>query len=310
MRRGPDRESPQSLEAFGEVLYPEDAQEPILAKPVRDAMMEWLTEIWAQDELAAVGLKPRQKALFTGPAGVGKTTLAHHLAARLKLPLVVVRSDRLIDSWIGSTGRNIGHLFDLAAATSEKVVLLLDEFDSLGLKRRSATQGAEDERNSSVNALLQRMENHDGFLIATSNRGADIDEAIWRRFDLQIRLALPAQRERELILTRYLNPFVLDPNTMQDFAAAFNDAAPALMRQFCEGLKRQLVIGPKVGWDMDKKAVFGRLVAAVGPHPDLERPRLWRRGADDPIVELLPWPFPKKELTRSTKLSISRASTG
>src|SRR5713226_7304836 len=96
------RTPPRSFEEFGEVLYPDAAQEPILAKPVRDALTEWLTEIWAGDELKAVGLKPRQKALFTGPPGSGKTILAHHLAARLKLALVCVRSDRLIDSYIGS----------------------------------------------------------------------------------------------------------------------------------------------------------------------------------------------------------------
>ena len=284
------RTPPQSFEQFGEVLYPDMAQEPILAKPVRDALTEWLTEIWAAEELEAVGLKPRQKALFTGPPGGGKTTLAHHLAARLKLPLVSVRSDRLIDSYIGSTGRNIGALFDLAAR-SEKVVLFIDEFDSLGLKRRKAQQGAEDERNASVNALLQRMEQYDGFLIAASNMADAIDEAIWRRFDIQIILALPGQSERERILARYLAPFKLPLGEMAELAQAFAEASPALMRQFCEGLKRQLIVGPKVGWEMERDSVFARLLASVGPHPDLPRPRLWQRGARDPSVAGLTWPL-------------------
>lgn len=284
----------KAFEDFGDVLYPDEAQEPILPKAVRDALTEWLTEIWASDELKAVGLKPRQKALFTGPPGGGKTTLAHHLAARLKLPLVCVRSERLIDAYVGSTGRNIGSLFDLAAA-SEQTVIFIDEFDSLGLKRRSATQGAEDERNGSVNVLLQRMEHYDGFLIAASNRGADIDEAIWRRFDIQINLGLPGQPERVRILARYLAPYVIPPAELDPLAASFNEASPALMRQFCEGLKRQLIIGPKVGWDMERGAVFARLIAAVGPHPDLSRPRLWARGANDTAVGMLTWPLQSTE---------------
>lgn len=283
------------LEDVGEVLYPDEAQEPILARPVRDALSEWLTEIWAADELKAVGLKPRQKALFTGPPGGGKTTLAHHLAARLKLPLVVVRSDRLIGPYVGETDQRIGQLFDVAGASEEKAVLFFDEFDSLGLKRRGSQQSGDDSRNSMVNTLLQRMERYDGFMIAASNRADALDEAIWRRFDIQIILALPGQDERERILARYLAPFVLAADPLTDLAAAFLKASPALMRQFCEGLKRQLVIGPKVGWDMDKRRVFARLLAAVGPHPDLERPRLWHRGADDAAVELLPWPLVAEE---------------
>jgi SpoVK/Ycf46/Vps4 family AAA+-type ATPase len=289
------RHPPRSFEEFGEVLYPDMAQEPILAKPVRDALTEWLTEIWAADELKAVGLKPRQKALFTGPPGGGKTTLAHHLAARLKLALVSVRSDRLIDKYIGSTGQNIGGLFDLAAK-SEPVVLFIDEFESLGLKRRKAQQGAEDERNASVNTLLQRMEQYDGFLIAASNMADAIDEAIWRRFDLQIIIAMPGQSERERILARYLAPYKLDEAELSALAESFAESSPALMRQFCEGLKRQLIIGPRVGWDMERDRVFARLLAAVGPHPDLPRPRLWHRGINDPAVSELVWPLTAPEV--------------
>lgn len=281
---------PTSLEDFGELLYPHEAEEPILSRPVRGALMEWITEIRAKEELAEVGLKPRTKALFTGPPGVGKTTLAHHLAARLQLPLVVVRTDRLIDAYIGSTGRNIGALFDIASA-AEPSVLLIDEFDSLGFQRRGAQQGADDERNNSINTLLQRLERYDGFLIATTNRDDTIDTAIWRRFDMQIAIQMPGPFERERILERYLAPYRIPPEPMALLAQSFAEGAPALMRQFCEGLKRQLVIGPKVGWDMDRERVIARMIAAVAPHPSLPQPRLWRLGPRDPAVADLPWPL-------------------
>ena len=288
-----DRYGQPKPEDFGDVLLPSEAAEPILGKRVRDLLMDWLTEIWAEQEMVAAKLKPRKRALMDGPPGVGKTTLAHHLAARLGLPMLAVRPERLIDSWLGSSGRNIGALFDLAASLKDPIVLFLDEFDAVASKRRQSTrQGAEDERNAWVNTLLQRIEKHNGFLIAATNFGSDIDPAIWRRFHIHMTLDMPGQFERERILARYLDPYGLPKNALKLLAEACETASPALIREFCEGLKRHLVIGPKVGWDMSRGAAVGRIVESVKPHRDQGKPRLWSHAADDDAVRAMPWPLP------------------
>jgi SpoVK/Ycf46/Vps4 family AAA+-type ATPase len=294
----PVRSHQPTLQDFGDLFEPSEAAEPILARPVRGALTEWLTEIWAKDELSAVGIAPRRKAIFDGVPGVGKTTLAHHLSARLGLAMLAVRPDRLISQWCGETARNIGALFDLikmdaADKDAAPVVLFLDEFDAVAHKRKESRQASDDERNAYINTLLQRIEQHDGFLIAATNFGASIDQAIWRRFDIHITLALPGQPERERILARYLLPFGIPKEPLRLLAESFETASPALMRAFCENLKRQIVIGPKLKSDMRKGPVIERLITSVHPHPDLGKPRLWSLAGKDDAIRAMPWPLPK-----------------
>jgi SpoVK/Ycf46/Vps4 family AAA+-type ATPase len=286
------------LAKFGELMWPRDAAEPILARNVRDALTAWLTEIMSADDLAALGVKPRQRALFDGPPGVGKTTMAHHLAARIGVPMLPIQPDRLVSKYVGETGQNIGDLFQAATAgvTDDRghslpVLLFFEEFDSVaGTRSGEATGGADRERNAIVNVLLQRIEAYRGFLIAATNMAGAIDSAIWRRFDYHITLSLPGLEERERILARYLAPLSLSPNEIEGLAISMDGASPALIRAWCENLKREMVIGPKLGLDMTRAAVIGRIIGSVKPHPNLEPPPLWSIGADHYGLTGLSWP--------------------
>lgn len=281
----------RGLDEFGDIFEPTEAIQPILAQPVRDALLEWLTEIWAEDELSALGIAPRRRAIFDGPPGVGKTTLAHHLAARLGLRMLAVRPDRVISAYVGETGQAIGELFELVTAPDEPILLFLDEIDTLAPLRRKARGGSDDHQNAMVNTLLQRLEQHQGYVIAATNFADHIDPAIWRRFDIHITLALPRQEERERIFARYLAPFRLASEDLRRLAEATDTASPALIRSLCEGIKRQIVVGPKLNTDMRRDAVFDRLVTTIHPHADAGKPRLWSKGSADNAIRNLPWPL-------------------
>lgn len=278
-----------NLEDFGLVLYPDEAVEPILAGPTRAAILEWLEELWSAADLDAVGVKPRKRAVFAGLPGGGKTALAHHLAARLGMPLVVIESDQVIDKYVGQTEQNLGALF--RAASGQDAILFFDEFDTLAHKRSAASQGADRAANNMVNTMLQKLERHAGIIIAATNREDDIDPAVWRRFDLHITLDMPDQPARERIAARYLAPFTVPEEQLRAFARDLAGASPALIRQVCEAVKRNLVIGPKVGWNMEKEAVFGRIVAAIEPHKDFNRPPLWGRAGKGGSIDGLTWPL-------------------
>lgn len=286
-------ERTSTIQSFGDVLLPEEAAEPILSKPVRAGLTEWLTEIWARDELADVGLKARRRAIFHGAPGTGKTTLAHHLAARLGLPMLLIRPERLKSKWIGQTAMQIGSLFDALKAEPEPFFLFFDEFDSLAAQRMDSGQNevGEQDHNHGVNALLANFDRYEGFIVAATNHGRRVDEALWRRFEIQIELAVPGDHERRRILERYFAPFVLPEAALSALSEQMESASPALIRSFCEHIKRQIVVGPKSDWSMDRASVIERVLATVKPHPDLGLPRLWSLGADDRLTAAFPWPL-------------------
>ena len=133
------------------------------------------------DELIGAGLKPKQRLLFYGPPGCGKTLAARVLAGVLGYPLAIVRFDAVVSSLLGETASNLRRVFEFVQPGNW--VVLFDEFDAIGKDRDNPFEHGELKRL--VNTLLQLMDSFTGqsLLIAATNHEALLDSAIWRRFE-------------------------------------------------------------------------------------------------------------------------------
>lgn len=283
----------KELGGSGQIVMPSDAQAPILTGPVRAALHQWLFEMNSEAELSAVGLKPRSRCLLSGPPGCGKTTLAHHIAARLGLPMLVVQSHEIISKWVGQTGENVGKLFRAARRQRTGIALFFDEFDALAKKRENlGGSGGDNERANTTIALLQEFDRFDGLLFAATNVTGIIDPALWRRFQMQIEIGLPGPQERFAIVKMYLAPFEAEEATVLVIADALSGASPALIREACESIKRSLILGPKMSLPTDLAAIMERFASSASAAEGQPEPRLWtdRRAVLNELAKA-PWPM-------------------
>jgi SpoVK/Ycf46/Vps4 family AAA+-type ATPase len=164
-----------------------------------------LAEVENFDLLTEAGLPHRRRLLLHGPPGCGKTTVVDGIAAALGRSVLVARADSLISSHLGQTAANLAKLFEFL--DSGEYVLLIDEFDSLGIERGSKEDVGEMRRV--VNTLLQLIEAYNGssIIVAATNHVGVLDGAFWRRFDFVAEMPLPEREARIELLGKLVTAF-------------------------------------------------------------------------------------------------------
>jgi SpoVK/Ycf46/Vps4 family AAA+-type ATPase len=174
----------------------------ILAQNAKSQLEQIIKEFKDADILATYNLKYKQKILLCGKPGTGKTFTARIVSSLLQIPLVYVRFDAIISSYLGETAANLRKVFDFIEHGIW--IVLFDEFDIIGKNRDDSHEHGEIKRV--VNNFLQMLDNYNGasIVFAATNHQYMLDPAIWRRFDDVVYYQLPDSETRSLLLERFL----------------------------------------------------------------------------------------------------------
>jgi hypothetical protein len=226
---------------LADIYFPSaNASGPIFSEDL-SAVVNRLIEEWLHaDQLKALGAPPARTCLLFGQPGTGKTKLAYYITDRLGLPLVLARLDGLISSFLGTTARNIGMLFQFA--NRYQCVLLLDEFDAIAKVRDDPQEVGEIKRV--VNAILQNIDRRSlhGFTVAITNHENLLDTAVWRRFEVRIAVPVPSFRERARILEIYLQPLPIDQPAINLLAWLAEGRTGSDLESMARSIKRYTAI--------------------------------------------------------------------
>ena len=224
-----------------EIIYPDRyLDDVILPQEKMSQLEEVIREFHNWDVLMSNGVNPINKLLFYGPPGCGKTLCANVLAAEIGIPLMYVRFDALISSYLGETASNIRKVFDYAK--NDSLVILFDEFDAIGRSRSDSSEHGEIKRV--VNTFLQQIDSFKGrsIIIAATNYERSLDYAIWRRFDSTIRFDLPSNEEKIDLFTLRLKQFNGPTHAFESLIVSTESFSHADVESVCKTIMRRCIL--------------------------------------------------------------------
>lgn len=237
---------PEQLVDFCEARHGLD--EVILPVSIQSECRSIIMEHQRATDLAQFRLTPRHKLLLFGPPGNGKTLLAEGLAKELDLPFLPVKYAGMIDSYLGSTGKNLQNIFDYAATAPS--VLFMDEFDGVAIDRGDSKDVGEIRRvTNQLLILLDRLPSTCVFVAAT-NADELLDRAIQRRFDYVIEIPAPSKALRECCARRELSPTLTpghDVTRHIEAVAALPLPNLSGLVELCRRIRRDLVLNHGAG---------------------------------------------------------------
>lgn len=230
---------------FWELVPSTTLEDLILDEKLEKICNDFIEEHNRSELLATFGLEPRNRILLVGPPGNGKTSLAEAIAEALSIPLIVVRYETLIGSYLGETSLRLKEVFDYCK--TRKCVLFFDEFDTIGKERGDKHESGEIKRVvSSLLLQIDKLPSH-VIVITASNHPELLDKAVWRRFQLRLELKKPTKKE----IKQYIKVF---QSQIKDIKLPVNTLATTLMgasfsdiREICDSITRKYILSFEQG---------------------------------------------------------------
>jgi SpoVK/Ycf46/Vps4 family AAA+-type ATPase len=226
----------------------------VLPSIAREVLTDLVEEHHRRDLLRSYGVEPRHRILLSGPPGGGKTSLAEALATELAVPLLTVRYEGLIGSFLGETAARMDALF--AGVRTRPAVLFFDEFDSVAKERGDVHETGEIKRVvSSLLLQIDRLPSH-VIVVAATNHAELLDRAVWRRMQVRLDLPMPTRGGKTEWLGAWQQrvdfEFGLSPRTIADRLGAVSFAE---LEEFANDVRRRSILS---GHDMDALRVTDR----------------------------------------------------
>lgn len=172
---------------------------------IKEEVQEIVQYLRKPEHFVSLGADLPKGIILVGQPGTGKTLLAKAIAGEAEVPFFQTSGSNFVEMFVGVGASRVRDMFEKAKSNAPAIIFI-DELDAIGRKRGAGIGGGHDEREQTLNELLNEMDgfqsNEGVIILAATNRPDVLDPALLRpgRFDKKLTVPTPGVEGREEIL--------------------------------------------------------------------------------------------------------------